>query len=447
MKEELMEIISCPLCQSNDLELVVNERDEREIREGELICRSCHSHILIHKGIVQALLEPHHKVIKEAKGWVELLDVPEKKYEFTDTWILALPFIRKDQTPDQESVKIWNQVGKNFLNNLEKFNWKDKKVLEIGAGRCWGVAELARRGAYAVGLDILTHKYIGLETADIWFIAEELYFERVLGDMHKLPFQPGSFDFVITTSSLHHTDTIQLALQEILRVLNENGRAFFMNEPCVLDNQPRPCMNESPEVQHGIIESRPKYNEWIALFEDAGFKVEDVWIMDDMHVILRKDFSKDYLLEMPNQKEHLARVPLLMRNGYLSDLNYINLNWDIKNEGYQITSHRNITGPFLIKGRNLVHSEVRRYIDPIISNQAQFNKSVTHILNEIVNMFEIKQTNQIPNWASLACEESCDLRNELKMVRQTIDEFRDRLKARDEEIHQLKTQLSHLTRK
>ncbi len=291
MRERLLEILACPLCQCGNLALAIHTRDEREIREGELVCESCQAHIPIQKGSVRALLDPQQKVISEAKGWVELLDVPAKQHEFQDKWILALPFIRPEQSPDQDAVRIWHQVGKHFFENLDRFDWRGKLVLEIGAGRCWGVAELARRGAYAVGLDILAHKYLGLGTADIWFAAEDLYFERVLGDMHQLPFRPESFDFVVTTSSLHHTDTLEPVLEEIVRVLNVQGHALFMNEPVVPDGQPKPDLSDSPEVLHNIIESRPTYSEWIALFEASGLGVENVWMVDGMHVLLRKGSS------------------------------------------------------------------------------------------------------------------------------------------------------------
>lgn len=289
MKEMLLELLVCPLCQHDDLVLTVHARDEREIREGELVCKSCQVRIPIQKGIVNALVNPPQQVVDEAKGWIELLDVPAKQHEFKDDWILALPFIRPEQTIEPDSVEIWHQVGKNFFESLDRFDWQDKRVLEIGAGRCWGVAELARRGAYAVGLDILAHKYLGLETADIWFDADEsLYFERVLGDMHRMPFRPGAFDFVIASASLHHTDRLELALREADRVLDERGHALFVSEPIVLDGRSKPDLSNSPEVLHSIIESRPTFDEWRAAFEAAGFEARDAQFQSDMSISLQK---------------------------------------------------------------------------------------------------------------------------------------------------------------
>lgn len=64
----------------------------------------------------------------------------------------------------------------------------------------------------------------------------------------------------------------------------------------------------------------------------------------------------------------------------LSDLENVKIFSDIKNNSYRIVSHRPILGIILRKGRELVHGEVRRYIDPIIGKQMEFNRSTARIL-------------------------------------------------------------------
>jgi O-antigen chain-terminating methyltransferase len=64
------------------------------------------------------------------------------------------------------------------------------------------------------------------------------------------------------------------------------------------------------------------------------------------------------------------------------DLVFINKNWDIHNNKYFIGSHHPYIGKFLVKGREMVHGEVQRYVDPIISRQVEFNASTMRILNE-----------------------------------------------------------------
>jgi len=61
-------------------------------------------------------------------------------------------------------------------------------------------------------------------------------------------------------------------------------------------------------------------------------------------------------------------------------LSYINANWDIHNNSYFISSHHPYIGKFLVRGRQMVHGEVRRYVDPMISRQTKFNTSAVKII-------------------------------------------------------------------
>jgi O-antigen chain-terminating methyltransferase len=70
-------------------------------------------------------------------------------------------------------------------------------------------------------------------------------------------------------------------------------------------------------------------------------------------------------------------------------LHEINTMWDIENNSYNISSHRLVTGKFLIMGRELVHGEVKRYVDPMIWKQKEFNHGVVSSLDDIVQKIEI----------------------------------------------------------
>jgi SAM-dependent methyltransferase len=86
------------------------------------------------------------------------------------------------------------------------------------------------------------------------------------------------------------------------------------------------------------------------------------------------------------------------------DLSYCKSNWDIHNKNYIIRSHRPYIGKFLIKGRQLIHEEVRRYVDPIISRQTEFNAStVRSSIQTSQGLFELNQRQQEleRTWSSL----------------------------------------------
>jgi O-antigen chain-terminating methyltransferase len=69
------------------------------------------------------------------------------------------------------------------------------------------------------------------------------------------------------------------------------------------------------------------------------------------------------------------------------DLSVVNSIWDLQNSGYQISSHHKFFGKFLVKGRGLVHGEVRRYVDPIFSRQTRFNASTVRLLGGNLHLY------------------------------------------------------------
>lgn len=64
------------------------------------------------------------------------------------------------------------------------------------------------------------------------------------------------------------------------------------------------------------------------------------------------------------------------------DLSYICNKDFIKNNSYIINSHRFLIGRFLIKGRNIINGEVRRYVDPMFDMQSEWNAAAARIIKE-----------------------------------------------------------------
>ena len=73
-----------------------------------------------------------------------------------------------------------------------------------------------------------------------------------------------------------------------------------------------------------------------------------------------------------------------VRNKISEDLKLLKDNWDVDGLNYQIFSHRKFLGPILITGRELVHREVRRYVDPALRKQSEFNAAAVRILNYVL---------------------------------------------------------------
>ncbi len=60
----------------------------------------------------------------------------------------------------------------------------------------------------------------------------------------------------------------------------------------------------------------------------------------------------------------------------------------IRNRGYRIESDRPVIGSLLVKGRTLIHEEVCRYVDPVISSQESVNLNVVENFRMVMEMIE-----------------------------------------------------------
>ena len=111
---------------------------------------------------------------------------------------------------------IEKPMMKELLPNLTS-----KKVLMLGCGTGEESLMLNEFGATdIVGID-LSEESIRL--------AKESYpnCEFIVGDMHKLPFEDNSFDFVYSSLAIHYSDNPESVYKEIYRVLKTNGELLF----------------------------------------------------------------------------------------------------------------------------------------------------------------------------------------------------------------------------
>lgn len=93
------------------------------------------------------------------------------------------------------------------------------RVIDVGCGDGRHVAEAARRGCFAVGVDYdaaelaAARARLGASPADL-----------VVGDATHLPFRDAAFDAVICTETLEHLPDDKSAIGEIARLLRPGGR-------------------------------------------------------------------------------------------------------------------------------------------------------------------------------------------------------------------------------
>ena len=105
---------------------------------------------------------------------------------------------------------------------------QDGRVLEIGPGPGFISIEIAKRlpEVQVVGLDVSeTMIEVATGNAHENGISERVSFRR--GDASEMPFGEASFDFVISSGSLHHWKEPKQIFREVHRVLKPGCRALI----------------------------------------------------------------------------------------------------------------------------------------------------------------------------------------------------------------------------
>jgi SAM-dependent methyltransferase len=135
--------------------------------------------------------------------------------------------------PDEPSP-YWGGQRKGIDHLLDTVGFQPgQTLLDVGSNTCWASNIFAGRGLDVIALDIATTEMQGLFTADWWFDANDVYFERVIGTMTDPPIASESLDYVFCAEVLHHNRKPELrqTLQELHRVLKPGGLLIVLNEP------------------------------------------------------------------------------------------------------------------------------------------------------------------------------------------------------------------------
>ena len=227
MKKDFLEIIRCPACRASGemLQVREQERDKAEIRKGAVICGRCRNTYSIKNGVLDLLYNPDKDVLAEMEGNIKAV---EERPKSKDEDLLALPEIAESTDPLHETYGY----SVNFYNIMRELKPSPGDiVLDLGSGTTWSANKMAEKGLRCVALDTSLPKFIGLESADVFFAHNGVFYERVRADMKCLPFVDGYFDMVMTNPSLHHSTDLRTTIKEAARVLKAGGRLVIINEP------------------------------------------------------------------------------------------------------------------------------------------------------------------------------------------------------------------------
>ncbi|HVF80716.1 MAG TPA: class I SAM-dependent methyltransferase, partial [Flavisolibacter sp.] len=157
------------------------------------------------------------------------------------------------QVKKEEIKNFWNQnpVGENFveygdggaaffkrydefrykteghiLGELDKIDFKNKDLLEIGIGQAADSEQIVKRGANYYGIDLTETSIQRIK--DRFKLYNLPYKEVQIANAEKIPYQDNFFDIVYSHGVIHHSPNIEKIVDEIHRVLKPGGQAVIM---------------------------------------------------------------------------------------------------------------------------------------------------------------------------------------------------------------------------
>ena len=114
----------------------------------------------------------------------------------------------------------------HILEMLDKFDWTNKRVLEIGLGQGSESEQLIKRRAIWSGIDLTLESVNRVQTR--LKLRGLPYEELKQASALQIPFPARQFDIVFSHGVLHHVPDITQAQREIRRVVKDEGRLIVM---------------------------------------------------------------------------------------------------------------------------------------------------------------------------------------------------------------------------
>ena len=233
MNKDILDLLACKQC-SKDFHIEEYDKDSKNsILEGVIICQKCKVWYPIYDGIANFL--PSHLADKSRRDsfrekWqinFEDTTTPKSCESWKDKK-LQIDFFDADTHIYDESMENtpfwkandWNCL-KEWLPNLSEGNL----LLDVGCGSGRASIPFAKNGVKVIGLDISEQMVLRAKDKS-QKLGLTSRVDYVVGDSENLPFRQSSFDAVLAFGVLHHVPTPQKMLQQMSKVLKNDGLYF-----------------------------------------------------------------------------------------------------------------------------------------------------------------------------------------------------------------------------
>ena len=233
MNKDTLDLFVCDSC-SNVFHIEVYEKDsEKSISEGIIRCKLCNLWYPIYDGIANFL--PSDLADKSRRD--SFREKWQINFEDRTTPIdcdsskdkkLQIDFFDADThiyDENMENTPFWKANDWNCLKEWVPMLGKGDLLLDLGCGSGRASLPFAQNGINVIGLDISEQMVLRAKHK-----SQKLGFEYltdyVVGDSESLPFRQNSFDAVLAFGVLHHVPSPQKMLQQMSKVLKDNGLYF-----------------------------------------------------------------------------------------------------------------------------------------------------------------------------------------------------------------------------
>ncbi len=254
MKESLLDVLRCPLCQTV-LTLAATPDEQGIIHQGSLACRNGHT-FGIENGIPLMLspeLTGYEAKMGEVAGWIKMSQ-DEGWYAASATIDLALPNVISKLGWDPLHASSWVGTEYSFERMMKQLIRPGMRVLEIGAARTWAGRFFVEAGCEYTACDIMADAQIGLGRAHFFMEQYNCHYEAVAADAESLPFADSAFDLVFAIAALHHALDLPQMIKEMARVTRQGGHVVGLAEGVRSFRVGPDAPTQSTEKRYGINE-------------------------------------------------------------------------------------------------------------------------------------------------------------------------------------------------
>jgi ubiquinone/menaquinone biosynthesis C-methylase UbiE/uncharacterized protein YbaR (Trm112 family) len=218
MKNNLLEILACPICPESSLDLKIFNQKKDEILLGELRCSNCNETYLIQEGIPRMVPRPQGNFVEKKNQNPEHYEVREANIAYYDS--VAEVYENEVEQAIHQCDFNQRRIDQMVRSLAEKT--QKELFLDLGCGT-GNVLKFGKKYfKRAIGVDI---------SFNMLKQARQNGLEVIQGDILFLPFKPLLFDVVSIFSVLHHIYDYNQVFTQIHRLLKNGGYLYSDWDP------------------------------------------------------------------------------------------------------------------------------------------------------------------------------------------------------------------------